>query len=184
MILLMSRLSLEIYWVSLLSIPESQSPVGGHKTEYLVSGSRDKTIKLWNVGSGQCIATFNEHDNWVRSVCFHPSGHYIISASEDRSIRIVDLSKGRSIRVLDEAHSHFVTSVCQHNTLPYLVSGSVDKEIHVWDCRWWIGQHCKMRSFKFQVKAGWRADRPQDWSHSGLLLLIFGMDHSGILNTA
>ena len=34
---------------------------------YLVSGSRDRTIKLWDPLEGSCLATFNHHNNWVRS---------------------------------------------------------------------------------------------------------------------
>lgn len=35
----------------------------------LVSGSSDKDIKIWNVNNGNCIKTFNGHNNEVMSVC-------------------------------------------------------------------------------------------------------------------
>lgn len=35
--------------------------------------------------------TFNSHENWVRSVIFHPSGKYILSSSDDKSIRVLDI---------------------------------------------------------------------------------------------
>ena len=44
--------------------------------EYLISASRDKTIKLWDAIGGVCIFTFTGHDNWVRSLCEHPNGKY------------------------------------------------------------------------------------------------------------
>ena len=47
--------------------------------EYLFSASRDKTIKLWDAIGGVCIFTFTGHDNWVRSLCEHPNGKYIVS---------------------------------------------------------------------------------------------------------
>ena len=102
---------------------------------YLVSGGRDKTVKLWDAVTGQCLLTFSDHENWVRSVCFHPSGQYILSVSDDRSMRVFDIAKARCIRTLAEAHSHFVTTLTQHVALPYVATGSVDREIKVWECR-------------------------------------------------
>ncbi|KAI0747685.1 WD40-repeat-containing domain protein [Daedaleopsis nitida] len=34
---------------------------------FVVTGSRDKTIKLWNALHGQCLWTFNDHDRWVQA---------------------------------------------------------------------------------------------------------------------
>ena len=67
--------------------------------DYLVSGSRDRSVRLWSISGANCIATFSFHENWVRSVILHPSGNYIISASDDRSIRVIDI-KVRSLLFL------------------------------------------------------------------------------------
>ena len=39
----------------------------------ILSGSDDKTIKLWSTESGLNIKTFTGHSNVVVSVCFAPS---------------------------------------------------------------------------------------------------------------
>jgi WD40 repeat protein len=46
------------------------------------------------------------HDNWVRDVAFHPCGLFLISASDDRSVRIWDLSKARTLKTLSDAHRY------------------------------------------------------------------------------
>lgn len=75
---------------------------------YVATGSRDKTIKLWDTLSGQCLRTFVGHDNWIRALVFHPTGKYLLSASDDKTIKLWDLVNGRCTKTI-EAHSHFVT---------------------------------------------------------------------------
>ncbi len=79
--------------------------------DYLASGSRDKTIKIWEVKNARCVITLAGHDNWVTDLCFHPVGRYLISVSDDKSLRCWDLSSGRCTKKLLNIHNHFVTSV-------------------------------------------------------------------------
>lgn len=57
-----------------------------------------------------CLFSLVGHDNWVRGVVFHPGGKYLISASDDRTIRVWDLRNKRCTKTL-YAHSHFCTSI-------------------------------------------------------------------------
>lgn len=100
--------------------------------DYLASGSRDRTVRVWQISQGSCLATFKAHENWVRSVLIHPSGLYVISGSDDKTIRVFDIKNNRCLRTLENAHAHFVTSVDMHHTLPMLVSGSVDQTLRCW----------------------------------------------------
>nr|CAH8848240.1 unnamed protein product [Trichobilharzia regenti] len=100
----------------------------------LVSGSRDRTIRFWDVNTGVCLFVLIGHDNWVRQLVFHPHGRLLLSASDDKTIRVWDLKNRRCHKTLN-AHSHFVTSLDINRLAPFAVTGSVDQTIHIWDCR-------------------------------------------------
>mmetsp|Transcript_10521 Transcript_10521/g.20215 ORF Transcript_10521/g.20215 Transcript_10521/m.20215 type:complete len:414 (-) Transcript_10521:160-1401(-) len=117
------------------SATEEEKVPGNKQMEIVASGSRDKTIKLWEVWSGNCLTTLTGHDNWVRGVAFHPSGKFLYSCSDDKSIRVWENATGRCHKKLLDAHGHFVTCIAVNTRFPMLASGSVDKSVKVWECR-------------------------------------------------
>ncbi|VDP83592.1 unnamed protein product [Echinostoma caproni] len=90
---------------------------------YLASGSRDRTIRLWDASTGLCLFVLIGHDNWVRQLVFHPQGKLLLSAADDKTVRVWDLKNRRCQKTLD-AHSHFVTTIVWIKQFAY---GIVDK---------------------------------------------------------
>ena len=121
---------------SLAGAPASSSSSSSSSSsprDYLASGSRDRTVRLWSIANGgACLMTFRAHENWVRSVLVHPSGNHILSCGDDRSIRVFDIKANRCLRTIEDAHSHFVTSMAIHPTLPIMISGGVDHTVKCW----------------------------------------------------
>jgi platelet-activating factor acetylhydrolase IB subunit alpha len=86
-------------------------PPATSSAEFVATGARDKTIKLWD-SRGTLIKTLVGHNNWVRGLVFHPGGKYLISVGDDKTLRCWDLSQeGRLVKTLDNAHGHFVTCI-------------------------------------------------------------------------
>lgn len=93
---------------------------------FLLSGSRDKTIKMWDVSTGMCLMTLAGHDNWVRGVLFHSRRKFGLCS-------VWDYNNKRCMKIFS-AHEPFVTSLDFHKTAPYVVTGSVDQTVKVWEC--------------------------------------------------
>jgi WD40 repeat protein len=66
----------------------------------LASGSRDNTIKLWDVATRRLIATLTGHSFGVISVAFSPDGKILVSGSSDRTIKLWDVATRRLIATL------------------------------------------------------------------------------------
>ena len=54
----------------------------------LASGSKDRTVRLWDAETGACVRTVEGHGNWVSSVCFSPDGNQLASGSWDNGAAV------------------------------------------------------------------------------------------------
>jgi len=98
--------------------------------EVLASGSRDTTIKLWDVESYEEIATLSGHSDVVGSIAFSPDGE--ILASRSRTIKLWDVESHEEIVTLS-GHSDPVGSIAFSPDGEILASGSDDNTVLLWD---------------------------------------------------
>ena len=66
----------------------------------LASGSRDNTIKLWNVESRTEVATLKGHSYSVNSVAFNSEGTLLASGSDDRTIKLWNVESRTEVATL------------------------------------------------------------------------------------
>lgn len=78
------------------------------------------------------IPNCSHHDSKVTSVCFSPKARILASGSDDRTVKLWDLSTGSEMATL-RRHAEGVTSVCFSPDGKILASGSWDATIVLWD---------------------------------------------------
>ncbi|MHC1590710.1 MAG: WD40 repeat domain-containing protein, partial [Candidatus Helarchaeales archaeon] len=76
----------------------------------IISGSADRTIKIWDVETGSCLRTLFGHSDAIISVAVTRDGKRIVSGSADKTIKVWDLISGNLLMTL-EGHSDNVTGV-------------------------------------------------------------------------
>lgn len=97
----------------------------------LVSGSEDKTIKLWQIGTGFLFRTLTEHTGSVFALAISPDGKILASGSGDGTIKIWHLSSFKLLHTLTN-HSKSVLALAISADGRILASGSEDKTVKIW----------------------------------------------------
>jgi WD40 repeat protein len=54
----------------------------------LVTGSDDKTVRVWDLDTGACLRTLKGHLDSVRSVALHADGLRVVTGSWDKTVRV------------------------------------------------------------------------------------------------
>lgn len=96
--------------------------------QLLVSGSEDRTIRIWKLSTGHEIHILTEHSNWINSVAISPDGQFLASCSEDKTIKIWELKTGLELRTLS-GYSEKIRTVTFSPDGQMLASGIDDKTI-------------------------------------------------------
>jgi WD40 repeat protein/serine/threonine protein kinase len=111
-------------WVSSVAV----TPDG----QYVVSGSGDNKVRLWDLATGKEVRRFTGHESTVRTVAVTPDGQYVVSGSWDKTVRLWELATGKEVRWFT-GHEDTVLSVAVTPDGQYVVSGSADETVRVWE---------------------------------------------------
>ena len=81
----------------------------------ILTGSFDKTLRLWETATGKEIKTFDGpagHHDLVLSVAFRPDGHILASGSADKTAKLWDHRQGRRQRCGQESRARQSGGCC------------------------------------------------------------------------
>ncbi|KAF7146305.1 hypothetical protein RHSIM_Rhsim04G0224200 [Rhododendron simsii] len=101
---------------------------------WFCTGSADRTIKIWDVGTGRLKLTLTGHIEQVRGLAVSNKHTYMFSAGDDKQVKCWDLEQNKVIR---SYHGHLSGVYCLalHPTIDILLTGGRDSVCRVWDIR-------------------------------------------------
>jgi len=97
----------------------------------LATCSRDHTVRLWTIDSGDC-RVLSGHPDEVYAVAFHPDGTRLATAGRDGAVWVWDRARGEEVVRLP-GHKNYVWSLAFSPDGRTLASGSGDKTVRLWD---------------------------------------------------
>ncbi|KAE9388541.1 WD40 repeat-like protein, partial [Gymnopus androsaceus JB14] len=138
-----NRLSLDLGQQT--SWPVIQQVLAGHTRKVLsvaisqdgkrvVSGSEDKTVRIWSAETGEeVVEPMLGHKNWVSAVAFSSDGKQVVSGSLDMTVRIWNAETGKQAVEPILGHTAKVRSVGFSSNGNRVVSGSDDDTVRIWN---------------------------------------------------
>ncbi|KAB7494381.1 p21-activated protein kinase-interacting protein 1-like, partial [Armadillidium nasatum] len=148
--------------------------------KYLVTGSTDEFIKIFDLHSRKEIGSLNIHQGTINCLVYHESG-FLFSASDDGIIGIIDI-KNLKVRKELKGHNAPVTGFAVHPSGKLGLSISKDRRVMTWDLM--KGKRAYVGALK---KAGeiikWSPDGSHYLISCSNLLNIYSLEHGNIVHT-
>ncbi|WP_414754712.1 hypothetical protein, partial [Anabaena sp. CCY 9910] len=98
----------------------------------VISGSKDNTLKVWNLETGEEQFTLIGHTESVNAIAVTPDGKRVISGSSDHTLKIWDLATGNELFTFS-GHRTQVVALTVTPDSKWVISASVPNIIKVWD---------------------------------------------------
>uniref|UniRef100_A0A7S0EKL9 Autophagy-related protein 16 domain-containing protein n=1 Tax=Hanusia phi TaxID=3032 RepID=A0A7S0EKL9_9CRYP len=98
----------------------------------LLTGSDDRTMKLWDARTSSRLATFSGAIKAVMCVAFSNDGNYVLGASGDFAVRLWSLKTKRILHTLTGHQSKIYTAGFTPDSR-HAFSGGYDRMIKLWD---------------------------------------------------
>ncbi len=104
------------------------------KGDLIVSGSDDRTLRLWDLAGNPVGQPFAGHTKGITLVSFSPKGDLIVSGSDDRTLRLWNL-EGDPVGKPFVGHRDWIRSLAFSPKGDLIVSGSDDRTLRLWNLK-------------------------------------------------
>jgi WD40 repeat protein len=100
--------------------------------QFAVSGSRDNTLKMWELATGEQVRSLEGHTEDIYCVAITPDGQFAVSGSFDRTLKVWEIATGEQVRSM-QGHTGGVHCIGITPDGRFAVSGSRDETLKVWE---------------------------------------------------
>lgn len=137
----------------------------------LVSGATDKTVRVWDVETGELISTLTYHKASVDCVAYSSDGQFVATGCDSGFVGIWSVADGAwQRRVTGDRHTWGVKALCFSPDGKLLASASADQTIRIWDVK--LGEcTAVLEGHESSVTC-------LDFSHDGAFLVSGSMDET------
>ncbi|MEL6182631.1 MAG: hypothetical protein AAFS10_26980, partial [Myxococcota bacterium] len=95
-----------------------------------ISGSGDRTVRLWDLTSGRLLRTLDGHSGTLRAAALSPNGQFALTGGDDRTLRLWEVATGRLLMVEPQRHPITAVAFSPGGLQAFSASG---RTIHTWD---------------------------------------------------
>lgn len=100
-------------------------------SQFLLSSSEDKTIRLWSLETWTCLVAYRGHQSPIWDLKWGPNGHYFLTGGNDRTARLWSTDQIQALRIY-VGHDNDVDCVAFHPNNLYVFTGSCDRTVRMW----------------------------------------------------
>jgi WD40 repeat protein len=88
-------------------------------SNFVATGSKDKSIKLWELSTGREVKSFLGHEMSVTALDFSSDGKLLLSGSNDKTVRLWDITSGKELFSI--ATGEYVNDIALDPSMKFLV---------------------------------------------------------------
>ncbi|MBK6267273.1 caspase family protein [Marivirga sp. S37H4] len=135
--------------------------------KYLFTGSRDKTIKLWDVETAREINTFFGHSSTINGFSINNKTKQLTSSSADLTVKVWDITTAKAVWTSSKSQE-YMTDVALSPDGKYVATGGFDKEVIIYE----LSTGDSLLSFPVASDKGTGYGVTLDWSNDGQWLAV------------
>jgi len=105
-----------------------------HDERHLFSASHDRTLRMWDFDTTECVQKFIKHDSSVLVCAVTKDSSRLVSGSRDADVRVWDTKTGSVIHIL-EGHKNLVMGLALNKSDDIIFSAAYDNQIRMWDMK-------------------------------------------------
>lgn len=104
------------------------------RKNWIVCGSDDFQLRVYNYNTSEKITSFEAHPDYIRAIAVHPTSPFVLTASDDMTIKLWDWDRQWKCVQVFEGHSHYVMGLAINpkdtNTF---ASACLDRTVKIWN---------------------------------------------------
>ncbi|KAJ1568394.1 hypothetical protein HK096_006644, partial [Nowakowskiella sp. JEL0078] len=101
--------------------------------KYIVSGSYDNKVNIWNADSGTVLSSLKGHIEWVWTVSVSEDSSRIVSGSHDNTVKVWEISSEQDLALLEESKGNVLAAAAVSQDRTKMVAASRENLVGLWD---------------------------------------------------